>query len=496
MKNISIILIILLSLFSCSDFLEEDLSAQLTPEGGSLTTLNGLNAALVGTYSPLSTSWRRGLSSPHTHAILMGADDLTTFPASNKAPFREFDQYNVSDANGRLAVVWLGTYKCIQGANNIIDNYQDASGDEGEINQIAGEAYFLRAYSYFWIVRLWGQAPLVLESQAYDVASLSISASSEQMIYDQILLDLEQAISLMGDSKLAPGRVSKGTALATQAEVYLQMAGWPLNQADKYAMAATAAKNLIDNEGTYGFGLMDNYADLFVTPTSNNDGNREEVLSFTFAGTGDFFTFNASRGNPAMPGEDTGWNDYYSELGFFNNFPNQVRKDVTFQTETEFPKGSGTIIQFPDFLTQRPHFKKNQSDVGSWRNTNNLTLERMAEVYFIYAEAQVMATGNTMDPDALEAVNKIVRRAYGLPLNTPDPSVDYTALTQAQIVQEKAWEFAAEYSRWFDIVRLQMIPQIVAEKDPADLQPIGALTNYYLPIPASETLVNPNLTGG
>ncbi|MCF6361590.1 MAG: RagB/SusD family nutrient uptake outer membrane protein [Cyclobacteriaceae bacterium] len=488
MKNVSIILIILLSLFSCSDFLEEDLSAQLTPEGGSLTTLAGLNAALVGTYAPMTRTWITGYSTPGTHAILMGSDDLTTHKASNKAPFREFDQYKVSDQNGRLPFVWSGAYKSIQGSNNIIANYKDTQGDEAEVNQIAGEAFFLRAYNYFWIVRLWGSAPLVLESQVYDESSLSISSSNEQAIYDQILEDLDMGISLMADRKLEAGRASAGAALAIKAEVYLNMAGWPLNQTDKYAMAATVAKDLIDNEAQYGFGLMDNFIDLWPSATINNDGNKEEVLSFTFGGAFRL-DFNADRGSGARPGDEGGWDDYFCELTFYNEFPAQVRKDVTFQTEL----ANGT--PFPNFGTGRPYYKKMQGPENTWQTLLNLTLERMAEVYFIYAEAQVMATGNTMDPDALEAVNKIVRRAYGLPLNTPDVSVDYTSLTQDEIIAEKGWEFAGEYCRWFDLVRLQKVQEMVDKKDPSDLQPLGSIT-YYFPLPVSETQVNPNLGGG
>ena len=50
------------------------------------------------------------------------------------------------------------------------------------------------------------------------------------------------------------------------------------------------------------------------------------------------------------------------------------------------------------------------------------------------------------------------------------------------IVEEKAWEFAGEYSRWFDLVRLQKLEEVVAKKDPKDLYPLGPLT-YFLPIP-------------
>jgi hypothetical protein len=105
-----------------------------------------------------------------------------------------------------------------------------------------------------------------------------------------------------------------------------------------------------------------------------------------------------------------------------------------------------------------------------------------------------MATGNPADASALEAVNKIVRRAHGLPINTPDASVDWTTASQEDIIQEKAWEFAGEYSRWFDLVRLQMVEEVIEKKHSDDLQPLGPI-NYYAPLPARETLANPNLEG-
>jgi hypothetical protein len=184
-----------------------------------------------------------------------------------------------------------------------------------------------------------------------------------------------------------------------------------------------------------------------------------------------------------------GWDDYFTEITFFNTFPDQVRKDITFMTE--LPDGT----QWPDFSTGRPYFQKLQGDRLDWLNALSLPLERFAEVHFIFAEAQVMSTGNNTDAAALEAVNQIVRRAHGLDINTPDPSVDYTSLTQEEIVQEKAWEFAGEYCRWFDLTRLEMVEDVVAVKDPDDLQPLGPIT-YYLPLPASETLANPNLGDG
>src|SRR5680860_1281266 len=198
MKNkitqISILMLWVFAAVSCSGNLEEDLSAQLTPEGGALNDVGGLKAALAGVYRPLTRVWNSGLGNASTQAILMGGDDLTTHKASNKADFREFDQFNVAQQNGRLPFVWSGAYKSIQGCNNIIANYTATTGDQSAIDQIAGEAFFLRAYNYFWIVRLWGKAPLMLNSQVYDVETLSIESSSTEELYAQIISDLQQAI--------------------------------------------------------------------------------------------------------------------------------------------------------------------------------------------------------------------------------------------------------------------------------------------------------------
>jgi hypothetical protein len=303
-------------------------------------------------------------------------------------------------------------------------------------------------------------------------------------IYDQIIADLTLAEEMLGDTKPAPGRVNKGTAKAVLAEVYLSMAGWPLNDHSKYAQAASKAKEVIDNQAAYGFALVENFEDLWK---AENSGNSEEVFALNFW-AGAWYNGNAIYGSAARPSDEGGWDDYFSEITFFNEFPEGHRKEVTFMTELE----DGTPWQ--DFSTGRPYYKKLQGPVNDWLNAISLPLERLAEVYLIYAEAQVMATGNPADASALEAVNKIVRRAHGLPINTPDASVDWTTASQEDIIQEKAWEFAGEYSRWFDLVRLQMVEEVIEKKHSDDLQPLGPI-NYYAPLPARETLANPNLEG-
>jgi starch-binding outer membrane protein, SusD/RagB family len=486
MKKILFFLTLFLVATSCDKFYEEDLSTLITSESGALNNVTGLTAALAGAYRPLSG----GFAGAATPACLMGSDDLTTNKASNKADFREFDQFVVSNTNQRLAQPWNGCYKAIQQANNIIANYGKASGSQATLNQIAGEAYFIRAWSYFWIVRMHGKAPIVLNSQKYDDASLKISASSVEDIYAQIIADLKLAETLVQNKKPAPGRVGLGTIKHMLAKVYLQMTGYPLNDVSKYALAASYAKNVIDNQATYGFGLMDDFNSLWPTATMNNDGNKEEVFTFTFQGTGSARNSNALYGISPRPPEAGGWDDFMSELTFFNEFPAGYRKNCTFQTS--WTNASGVVIPYTLFQTKRPYYRKMQGDKLSYQTQFSIPMERFAETLMIFAEAQVMSTGNASDPLALEAFNKIKRRGAGLPPNTPNASVDATSLTQKQIITEKGWEFAGEFIRWFDLVRLQLVQETVDKKDPDELKPLGPI-KYFAPMPNVETDVNPNL---
>lgn len=493
MKKIILLLSIVVFFSACSDFLVEDTSSIMSADSDVMKTEKGLNSALVGMYKPLSYTWRTGLGNSSTQGVCMGDDILTTHKAANKADFREFDQFNVTDINYRLAFIWDGAYKSIQGANLIIDNYQDATGDQDVINQIAGEAYYLRAYNYFWIARMWEKAPLMLHSQNFELQSLSVESSDQQTLYDQIISDCDAALATMtSDTRIQPGRAGKASVLALKAEALLHMAGYPLKQTDKYAEAAKVAKELIDNKTKYGVALMDDFADLWQ---AENDGNSEEIFALTFLGTSENWNGNALYGSANRPGDEGGWDDIMCEISFFTNYPEQYRKDVTFKSSIETKRKGKTIhIPWTEFKTGRPYFKKFEGEANNWYLGQSLPLERFAEVYFIYAEAEVMSGGNKAA--ATEAVNKIVRRAYHEPLNTPGTH-DYSAdqLTQDVILQEKAYEFAGEWVRWFDLVRTEKVEQANASKNADDLQPIGGIdkSDYFMPIPATETQVNKNL---
>lgn len=482
MKAISIVLAGLL-LTGCKNYLDEDPRGQVVGSNA-ITSVEGLDAALTGSYKGLSTTWVMGFTTSAVQAITMGGDDITTHPASNKQDFREADQFNVTSQNGRTAVIWNGCYRTIQSTNNIINNYQKITGNSAKIDAIVGEAYFLRAFSYYWLVRGWGNIPLITTAD-YSPDLLTVQKSTPSDVYALIEADLLKAEQLVINTKRDPGRPNKGSVKALLADVYLTEGGWPLRNTAKYALAAAKAKEVMDNRATYGFEL---YPDLAVlwSGTAAGSYTSEDVFSLATSDT-QWFSSNVTYGSAATPGEENGWDDFFSEITFYNNFPAGKRKDLTFYTT--FQTANGASVPWQQSQTKHPYFRKFRLQTP---NTSSSSLPasmiRYAHVLLIYAEAQARSGAPTTA--AYAALNAVRNRA-GLPAVSNLSATDFATA----VVNERSWEFAAEWTRWFDLVRLEQVESANANKAADDLKPLKTITkaNYWLPIPAADVNQNPNL---
>ncbi|MEJ0081886.1 MAG: RagB/SusD family nutrient uptake outer membrane protein [Puia sp.] len=136
--------------------LNEDPKATLTPQTY-FTSQSDLDAALAGVYTVLSYDGSYGFTSRMTSYF--GADDLTTDPGLNKADMRDFDRLSGGSANNSLEAEWQGPWRCIYQANNLLANYQKVKTADSLKNQAAGQALFLRAWSYYMLVRTFGPVP-------------------------------------------------------------------------------------------------------------------------------------------------------------------------------------------------------------------------------------------------------------------------------------------------------------------------------------------------
>jgi hypothetical protein len=289
----------------------------------------------------------------------------------------------------------------------------------------------------------------------------------------------------MANMPLSPGRASKGAALALLADVYMTEGGWPINNSAKYALAAQTAKQVIDNKSLYGFGLESNLQTLWTdlatgTPTS------EEVFTLHACGTCDWSHSNSTFGDSSMPSDEGGWDDFFPELTFFKNYPAGVRKDVTFHTTFTLP--DGTTEPWTAGAVKHPYYAKFRlpNNALTWQTNATTPLMRYAQVLLIYAESQARSE-SSVNSQAYASINAIRERA-GLPDLSGLSNADFITAT----VNERSWEFAGEYCRWFDIIRLQMLPAIDAARDPAEIPLIGT-PKYTFPIPTTDVQIDPNL---
>ena len=473
------ILLIATVFSSCNKLLEENPQGLLVGDVA-LQDINGLNAQMIGMYSSLQNGWSQGFASCAQIAMSMGADDVTTHPGLNKADIREFDQFNVNAYNARMHEVWAGLYKSIQSANNIITNYEKISGDQDRIRSIAGEAYFFRGMCYYYLVRWWGRIPVVT-TPIYDVSMLEIKPSEPAEVYKMIEDDLKKAEEWVGNTKPAPGSINKGTVKAYLADVYLTQAGWPIKDASKAALAAAKAKEVIDNKAVYGFDLHPDFYAMFAGETS------EDVFALLFNRN---TKTNVFYGSSATPGDIGGWDDFFAEVQFFKDFPEGSRKDATFLTSVQ---KDGATITWENFAVKHPYFRKftiQRGNVNSYASNMPAIMMRYANVLLVYAEAQARSTGP--DASAYNAIN-LVRKRGGL--SDLQPGLSKDAFIDA-VIAERGWEFAGEWSRWFDLIRTETVAKALQKRDASEIALIGSpgdQKNWWMPIPGNDKDKNPNL---
>ena len=479
------VLLVVAFVISCAD-LEENPPSLLVPNNF-FGTVENVEAGVSSAFSKYHAS----LVTTQSFIAQVGADDITTHKASNKADFREFDSFNPSAGNNWMTLwKWNPLWKSILSANAVINGWEEVPGTAEEIETVvkptAAMAYYMRALAYFDLVQLWGDLPLITGETNGDETRSPVSE-----IYALIIKDLEFAEAYLPDSWTdgsGIGKPSKWAAKSLLARVYLTNAGWPLKDNSMYARAAAKAKEVMDS-GV--FVLEPNFADLWIEdngslsegifvirmcdPCANVPGAWDGGAKTNFYKVG--FAVSEMGG---------GFEDLLGEIRFFNDFPAGPRKEATYITEV-----GGTPWQ--NLQSGRPIIAKYGPGLGSiWDSTNeDIYISRYADILLIYAEASNKAAG-APSAEAYTAVNAVRLRAQ-LPV--------LSGLTSEQfhdaVIDERSWEFTAEYThRWFDMIRNEIVEEVVAKRDPDEVSILGAITkdNYLAPIPATDITLNPNLT--
>ncbi len=478
-RNNLIFAIVLTVVVGCNT----DKDANPTPmlATGIFTTMDELQTAVEATYQQLyENPWNSGMGSARARAVFLGADDLTTQPRGSKSTFRDPDHLNqqrsISDH-----VFWLPYANAIVKASQAFTRssvlLQDSIQNE-RANSLEADAHFLRGWAYFRAVRIYGPVPILTATDSSWFRDLP-RRSSESLIYDQILADLDTAMLHLPADRYDRSKPTVWTAKALRAHVYLTMAGWPMKQTDKYALAMRDAQEVI-NSGL--FSLEPAFAPMFQI--ENEETNTEYIRQLHFCDEGicrDNGRFSPFASQTTKPAELGGFQDVLIELAFFHKFPEGARKDHTFLTELRYE--DGTIQPWQEFGWRHP-FLSNFYDGGVDKNATvesqlgstslselDYLMIRYAEILLIYAEAHPMSGGGDAAV-ALEYLNQIRRRGKGVDINTPDKE-DLLNFTRQDVLDERGWEFVGEMKRWFDLIRTETLAEALADRDSKWLPLVG-----------------------
>ena len=325
---------------SCSDFLDEDPKGQMS-EANVFKSQADLDASIHTIYEKLNQtqSWTNPM-----YPQWQG-DDMTANPSSNKQAVAALDVFSSDGANKGVTGAWSQHFALIKACNWVIENASKTPTSQEEINIALGNAHFWRAYAYFYLVRVFGPLPMVLKT---DPSATNVAPSSVEEIYNLIVEDLKKAEGWLPTSYTTAPRnhdgvdawVTKQATQATLTAVYMAMAGYPLNKGKEYyALAAAKAKEVIDNNGTYGFyndpvwnhvySMGHNYNKETILGIDNNwnsgswDHDSELTSCCRFEGLG-----------------DGGWGDAWGEIAFWKRYPEGPRKDAVYAPKITFQDGA------------------------------------------------------------------------------------------------------------------------------------------------------------
>ncbi|MBL4677148.1 MAG: RagB/SusD family nutrient uptake outer membrane protein [Mucilaginibacter sp.] len=494
MKKILIpVLLMILAGTSCKKFLEEKPNGLLTPDNY-YNTPDQIRAAVNGAYQGLNAPFATGIGVAVSSVFSL--DYITGYTQRPRPSGNEDDQFillgGIDQANGALQTFWTASYYPIENCNSIIANVSKTEVvNATQRDNFLAEAYFLRAYYYFNLVRLYGSVPLKITATT-DLNNTQLEKAPVEDIYNQIVSDLTTADKAGLQWTDKTGHVSKGAIKSLLAKVYITMAGYPLNKGNEYFQKAyDAAKEVI---ASGQFSIFANYADL-RNPTNYNTGEHIFMIQHDEATVPNIMHFTMMP-YPELP---ISIQPSYSGAmapakAFYDSYQTDdqrvVEQNFYYTKHTQYSDPSKTIT-FP-----MPYIYKYWNDQAeiSGRDGSNFPLIKYSDVLLLCAEAKAsLDGGSTSDATALSAYNQVHQRAF--PSGTAAASV-----TLDNVQKERYWELAFEFQTWFDMMRTRKafdvanntMVNLIGYKAPMHQR---AFTEKDLlwPIPLAEVQKDPNL---
>jgi len=432
--------------------------------------------------------------------------------------------FSLNGSDPELKNGWDALWGNIAQANAIINFLEARTGpavDPEVLQNTIGEAYFLRATAYFYLVRLWGPVPIIENNLDY-INQPQLATNRIEDIYTLIERDYLAAIDRLyeknrGSNYSANGHVSKGSAKSMLAKVYLYE--------KKYTEARQMAEQVISSGEFKLLGGSQlpgkSYYDLFTYPNNNNE---ESIFALQWQWDGTYgsgnicntqfgissanlTTSNCSYGGVFGPSQDV--LNLYSDDDLRKHatlmIPGDTYPDVkvlvnggqTEQTGFTVPPADQIGGQMAGAAIKKYCIGIANGDQtgptqigGNGAMSNNTYIMRYADLLLVHAEAVLAGGASTSDASALASFNAVRNRAGLSSVST---------ITANDIFVERRKELCFEGDFWFDLGRLPRSQAIafMAAQNRGNMFGAQYFTpdesDFYLDYPDAEVAKNPKL---
>lgn len=462
---------ILFTAFSCEDFLTESPKSDLSWNTNFTNPTHAYNAVNILYRNGAPTFYGNG-------GVYIG-------PTATYGGFMSgfFDneykgQEVIADYSQKLSItpvnianqmdgIWDGCYTAISRANTAIQGIAVTPElTEEETNTLLGTALFFRAFNYFYLVKTFGDVPLILEPYT-SLENIYLPRTSTSEVYTQIVQDLVSAVSKLPNKAFTENghRITRTTAEALLADVYLTMSGYPV-QSNHYADAANVARSIInsghhrliengstpENSAYNKIRTIDDdveYLYTYEAETSISWNSLPQISMPNKAATWGIFTYSITN-NAYRPVKEY--------LNVYDSIPDlRMHERQFFHTKYTYTKDGETITEtFP----HSPYFWFDEDAMFvSGRGGRDVKIYRFAEILLIAAEAIAQSEGVTQE--AVKYLTDVRARAYH---TTPRTTIEasLSGLSKEEFIEE-VWiermrELPFEMRIWSDIQRTRKYP--------------------------------------
>lgn len=438
----------------------------------------------------------------------MNTDELKPKGDASSAN-QDLDEWRTNNfrTNTTLGNYFKYSYITINRANAVIKNVAAMDIDETIRNRYVGEAYFMRAFSYFNLARNFGRVPIHLTPvETLEDTQVGLPETLDEM-WDIIISDLEEACQrLYYYSTPETGRADLAAAQALMSKVYLHIAsakdhGVPqysdmtFDVDDYYAKAAEYAGYVVDNSEQTTYYLDPDLLDIFdvdkptgpehifimsMDRTGESEGQYSKISKMYIPYVSGATIYLRQGDTDTLIASHDGWGEYQTETDFYNSFESgDLRKDWLIVDEVYDADGN-VSASVADGTLDYPFCRKYIDPQFSGDKTSTKPyLIRFSDVALVYAEA----AGPTAK--SYELVNAIRNRAG---LGDLQAGLSLDEFREA-ILYERIYELAFEGNLCYDLRRWNLMQEITAAKE----QGLTAEDMVFYPIPSIETDLNPNI---